>query len=297
MRARWPDFTFLAEAYWKREGDLLAQGFDLCYDKAFLDALVAGDVDAVREHVESAQPPPARLVRFLENHDEPRAAARLAPEPLRAASVMASTLPGGLLLLDGQLRGAEVQMPVQAARRPTEEPDRELERWWSVLLSALHDDDVRSGEWSPLTLEGWEDNRSYERLVAWQWADPVGRHVVVVNLCDQPADGLVRLAGTAGDEWSLTDLLDGQVYERSGDELESVGLYVRLPAWGQHVFRVLGAQRPGDRLTGHAARRFGQTPRRPHGPQMANVTAWAAWMLTNSVPPSGLNVAPANSSP
>ncbi len=154
VRAERPGFMFIAEAYWGREADLLAQGFDLCYDKAFLDALVAGDVGAVREHVESAQPPPGRLVRFLENHDEPRAAARLGPGPLRAASVMASTLPGGLLLLDGQLRGAAVQVPVQASRRPAEQTDGELERWWSVLLSALHDDAVRTGEWSPLALRG-----------------------------------------------------------------------------------------------------------------------------------------------
>jgi hypothetical protein len=33
-----------------------------------------------------------------------------------------------------------------------------------------------------------------------------------------------------------------------------------------------------------------------HGPQMANDKPLLAWMLTNSVCPSGLNVAPANSS-
>jgi hypothetical protein len=57
---------------------------------------------------------------------------------------------------------------------------------------------------------------------------------------------VVRLPGTAGYEWSLTDLLDGQVYDRIGDELESDGLYVRLVAWGRHVFRVLGR---ADRVT------------------------------------------------
>jgi hypothetical protein len=36
---------------------------------------------------------------------------------------------------------------------------------------------------------------------------------------------------------------------------------------------------------------------RPQGRQIANVTPWAAWMFTKSVWPSGLNVAPANSSP
>ena len=39
-----------------------------------------------------------------------------------------------------------------------------------------------------------------------------------------------------------------------------------------------------------------QTPTRSHGPQMANVIPRDAWMFTNSVSPSGLNVEPANSS-
>lgn len=39
-----------------------------------------------------------------------------------------------------------------------------------------------------------------------------------------------------------------------------------------------------------------QTPIRSHGPQMAKVMPAPAWMFTNSVCPSGLNVDPANSS-
>ena len=39
------------------------------------------------------------------------------------------------------------------------------------------------------------------------------------------------------------------------------------------------------------------TPMVFQGPQIANVIPALAWMLTNSVCPSGLNVDPANSSP
>src|SRR4029453_6601078 len=50
------------------------------------------------------------------------------------------------------------------------------------------------------------------------------------------------------------------------------------------------------RVSNDAGDRRTQTPSRPQGPQIANVTARDAWMLTNNFPPSGLNVAPANSS-
>jgi hypothetical protein len=246
VRAVRPDLHFLAEAYWGREGELLAQGFDRCFDKVLADGLMAEDAATVARHVTADHPSPACLVRFLENHDEPRAAGRLGPAALRAASVAVSTLPGGTLLLDGQLQGATVHTPVQAARRPLQPPDTELERWWRSLLGALHEDEVRTGTWTPLDVGGWEDNRSCEQLLAWQWTNEVARHVVVVNLSGEPADGLVRLAGTAGYGWTLTDLLDGAVYERAGDELEAGGLYVRLAAWGQHLFRILGS---GERAT------------------------------------------------
>ena len=68
-------------------------------------------------------------------------------------------------------------------------------------------------------------------------ADDNGRHVVVVNLSAEPADGRVGLGWTDlhGRSWNLTDLLDDRVFERSGDELADQGLFVALPPWGRHL--------------------------------------------------------------
>jgi hypothetical protein len=38
--------------------------------------------------------------------------------------------------------------------------------------------------------------------------------------------------------WTLTDLLDDRVFERSGDELADQGLFVALPPWGCHLLAV-----------------------------------------------------------
>jgi hypothetical protein len=35
----------------------------------------------------------------------------------------------------------------------------------------------------------------------------------------------------------LTDVLSGDLFERDGGELQSVGLYVDLPAWSFHFLR------------------------------------------------------------
>ena len=66
VRATHPELVFMAEAYWDREVDLLAQGFDLCYDKRLYDHLVHPDPEAARQRVATGD----RLVRFIENHDE-----------------------------------------------------------------------------------------------------------------------------------------------------------------------------------------------------------------------------------
>ncbi len=46
-----PGFVVVAEAYWGREPDLLAQGFDACYDKTLYDRLVAGTALDVNGHL------------------------------------------------------------------------------------------------------------------------------------------------------------------------------------------------------------------------------------------------------
>jgi hypothetical protein len=38
----------------------------------------------------------------------------------------------------------------------------------------------------------------------------------------------------AGRTWQLTDVLSGEIFERNGDEMQSAGLYVDVPAWSFH---------------------------------------------------------------
>ena len=41
-----------------------------------------------------------------------------------------------------------------------------------------------------------------------------------------------------GRAWTLTDLLDDRIFERSGDELADGGLFVALPPWGCHLLAI-----------------------------------------------------------
>ena len=94
VRRRHPDMLFVAEAYWDLEWALQQQGFDYCYDKRHYDRLLHESPGDVRAHLLADVAYQRRLVRFLENHDEPRAAATMPRGNERAAAVMIATLPG-----------------------------------------------------------------------------------------------------------------------------------------------------------------------------------------------------------
>ena len=191
MRARHPDTVLIAEAYWDMEWDLQQDGFDFCYDKRLYDRIVGEDARAVRDHLRADLSYQRRLMRFLENHDEPRIASRMPLVAQPAAAVAIATLPGATLWHEGQFEGRRVRPPVFLSRRPDETANVELAEWYRRLLAAVHQDRVRSGEWRLLETEGWPDNQSCRNLLSWLWSGEDGGdgHLVVINLSGQPAQG------------------------------------------------------------------------------------------------------------
>jgi hypothetical protein len=271
LRARHPDTMLLAEAYWDMEWDLQQQGFGFCYDKRLYDRILTGDVPSVRQHLLADIGYQSRLMRFLENHDEPRIADRLPADLERAAAVAVATLPGATLWHEGQFEGRRVRVPVFLARRPSEALDEKLAAWYRSLLEKVAGNAVRTGTWQLLDAVGWPDNQSCRNLLAWSWtpasdarasnarasdarasdarasdarADSAdGRHVVVVNLSAGPAQGKIPLPwpDLPGRGWHLTDLLSGEDFERDGATLSDPGLFVDMAPGQSYVLAV----RPG----------------------------------------------------
>src|SRR5438552_14891743 len=123
---KYPEMLFMAEAYWDLEWDLQQLGFDYCYDKRLYDRLVHDNAESVRLHLTAGLDYQDRLVRFIENHDEPRAAATFTPEKERAAALTIMTLPGAKLWYEGQFEGRRVRAPVFLARGPDAPIDSDL---------------------------------------------------------------------------------------------------------------------------------------------------------------------------
>ena len=243
-----PDFLFIAEAYWDLEWELQQQGFDFCYDKRLYDRLEHDNAESVRLHLCADPAYQNRLLRFLENHDEPRAAACFPPGKERAAAVVTSTLSGARMFHEGQFEGRKVRLPVFLARRPQEPADSDLQSFYRRLLQATRSPVFHAGEWRLCERGGWPDNASFQNIVAWSWAAAGELYLIVVNLSDRAAQAQIKVAGDElrGKSWRLTDELSGACYDRAGDEMLSPGLYVDLPQWGYHFLRFAAATGVGE---------------------------------------------------
>lgn len=244
LRARHPGFITLAEVYWDMEWELQQQGFDYTYDKRLYDRLLAGDAAAVRSHLVADMAFQSRLARFVENHDERRAAEAFGLERSRAAAVLALTLPGFRLFHEGKLDGCRVKLPVQLGRRPVEEAVPGLADFYRRLLAAIRHPVFHDGHWRLVDpREGRPGDDSHRHVVAHRWGHGDDARLVVVNLSSEAARCRLPFddAGLAGRGWRFRDLLGGAEWSQGGDELAHAGLFLDMPGHGHHVFDIRAA--------------------------------------------------------
>jgi len=233
-----PGFLFIAEAYWDLEWELQQQGFDFCYDKKLYDRLEHDNAESVRLHLCADLAYQRKLLRFIENHDEPRAAAAFSPAKERAAAIAMATLPGARLLHEGQFTGRKIRPSVFLGRRPQEPRDQGLESFYTKLLEAIDSPVFRDGRWSLCERTGWPDNSSFQNLGAWTWLKDDDRYLIVINLSDSSVQARVQIpwADVRGETWHLSDVFSGATYDRDGDEMQAAGLYLELEPWNCHFF-------------------------------------------------------------
>jgi glycosidase len=242
VRGKHPDFRFMAEVYWDLEWTMQQQGFDYAYDKRLYDRLREGRARPVREHLQAGLDYQNKLARFLENHDEPRAAETFPPDVHEAAAIITFLSPGLRFFHQGQFEGRRKRISPHLVRAPEEPVDSRLEKFYERLLDVLRQPVMRTGQWQLLEcVPAWEGNGTWDCFIAWSWQGGDGqRRIVAVNYAGNQSQCWVRIpfADLAGRRVQVADRMGSARYERDGDELASRGLYLDLAAWGYHVFEV-----------------------------------------------------------
>jgi hypothetical protein len=254
VRQAYPEFTFMAEVYWDQEFAMLAQGFDFCYDKGFYDALLSKETRGVNEHILERSDYQDHLARFLENHDEPRAALVFSDnhhagnERHKAAAVLAYTLPGLRFFHEGQLDGWKVKLPMQLCRGPQQTVDYDLIGFYTSLLATLSDTRFKEGYWDYHLIHADGDSAANPpQAIAYSWSPAPGMNIrihdrllCVVNYSPRPGRFFVRLEwdDLHGSVWRFTDRLSSYSAQIDGDVIASHGLPLDMPPWGRYIFSI-----------------------------------------------------------
>jgi hypothetical protein len=240
VRDQHPDFCFMAEVYWDLEWTLQQQGFDYTYDKRLYDRLRERHARPVREHFLADLDYQNHSARFLENHDEPRAAATFSQPTHKAAAVISFLSPGLRFFHDGQFEGRRKRISPHLVRAPAEPINEELREFYERLQAVLRQPLVRNGQWHLLEcLPAWDGNWTWDCFLAFAWQHPDGARVLVtVNYAPNQSQCYVRLPFTdlADARWQLEDLMGDAMYERAGSDLQTRGMYLDEPAWKASVF-------------------------------------------------------------
>jgi hypothetical protein len=244
VRQRVPGFCFMAEVYWDLEWTMQQQGFDYTYDKRLYDRLREGHARPAREHLHAGLDYQDKLVRFLENHDEPRAAATFTRAVQEAAAVITFLSPGLRFFHQGQFEGRRKRISPHLIRAPREPVDAGLQQFYDRLLGVLRLPAAREG-WRLLEcLPAWDGNPTSDGFLAFAWQGSNDeRLLVAVNYAGTQGQCYVRLPFTdlGGRSVRLADLMSPARYDRDGSELLARGLFLDVPPWGYHVFELIPA--------------------------------------------------------
>jgi hypothetical protein len=243
VKKRHPGFLFAAEAYWGKEWELQQLGFHYTYDKTLYDRLLHEGPVAVGEHLKADAEYQRRLLRFIENHDEPRAAACMPSVAWHcSAALIAGAAPGMVLIHEGQMEGKKVRIPVQLRRGPDEETVLQLKSFYERLLPELAAPVVRHGSWRLLQPSAaWGENPSWSNVIAYWWEqEDAGVRMAVANYAPHASQCYIRLPLDARTEHSFEfrDQLGEAVYVRERTGLAGRGMYFDLPPYGVHFFHV-----------------------------------------------------------
>jgi len=240
IRQQVPGFLFMAEVYWDLEWTLQQQGFDYAYDKRLYDRLREHHARPVREHFLARLDYQDKLARFLENHDEPRAAATFPPGVHEAAAVVTFLSPGLRFFHEGQFEGRRKRISPHLGRRPDEPVDARLAKFYERLLTVLRRPALRDGRWQLLECApAWHGNWTADCFLAFAWqGSGDDRLLVVVNYAPNHSQCYVALPlPDLGDyQWRLQDLLRDASYERDGHDLQARGLYLDMSPWQACVY-------------------------------------------------------------
>lgn len=244
LKSRFPQVKLMAEVYWNKEKQMQQLGFDYTYDKEFYDQLREKNHDEIRGFIQNLARDPYYLehsVHFLENHDEVRSMAAFGfEEKAKAAALMSLTLPGVRFYHHGEWEGLRTRMSIKARRPQNESVNDRMKKFYNTVTPAIfYNSAFQNGTWSYL----WPNSESFtsSNLFAWKWVSGNQKFLCIINFSGSQGQGNIILrdaqSPTGSDTYTITDILTGQNFDRSANEMRTRGLGVLLRGWEGQIFK------------------------------------------------------------
>jgi hypothetical protein len=250
IKKLYPDFIFLAEVYWGLERELISLGFDYVYDKSYYDALKSEQRDNINKGFSSDDPISERCLRFIENHDEDRAASAFGIKKSKAAAFITMLSQGAHLIYQGQLEGYKEKLFIELLRRPEEKTDLGIKSFYQDLLVNLRVIGATDRKWRlSQPSSAWGGNHTW--LDYFVISDG-GDYLSVVNYSNHQSQCYVHpaLKDIGTDRIIFKDILNRIEYVRDLKSIASKGLYLDLAPYSYHLFKITGSGRQANEYDG-----------------------------------------------
>ncbi|MBP5286410.1 MAG: hypothetical protein J6Z08_00750 [Elusimicrobiales bacterium] len=239
VKAKYPDFVFLAEVYWGLEWRLQEMGFDYTYDKITYDRLLSSSPQEIYGHLRAEKLYQKRSARFIDNHHEKPSLEVFGREKALAAATVFSTVRGLRLYMDNQISGSYSKAPLQMIDMYERRLDSGVAAFYERLLKINNHPAFHGGEWSLLHVEKVDnDNHSNTNILAWKWAQFRTVKLVIINYSPNSSSGIVdfKLKPT-GPKTSVKEELSDSVFEFAPESLAG-GIKLDMAPWQKFIFTV-----------------------------------------------------------
>jgi hypothetical protein len=153
-----------------------------------------------------------------------------------------ATLPGMRFYHQGELEGLRIHLPITLRLAAPEPPDAFSSAFFQKILGITREEVFHLGQWNPLDV-GAEGYASPAGLLVYEWRSEKAWKIIAVNLAAGASQGRVHLGDrvTPTQQYVFFDQLNEVRYDRSGEELHNLGLFVRLEGFRAHIFDITPA--------------------------------------------------------
>jgi hypothetical protein len=178
----------------------------------------------------------------MENHDEQRRPIVFPNDRLAADGTLLGTLPGIRFYHQGELEGRRIHLPVTLRIAAGEPPDPISTNFFQKILRITRQDVFHEGKWNLLDVAP-EGDAPTDALLVYEWRSPKAWKIIAVNLAAYASQGRVRLADRVSPQqnYIFNDELNNVRYNRTGQELHDLGLFIRRDPFQAHLFDITPA--------------------------------------------------------